>query len=76
MGEDQEHTDACHLHGFHDFRRAVATMNAAALSMKELQKLMRHKSPLTTQRYINEADQLQTAVAKLHVLRLLAAKQA
>ncbi len=75
-GEDHEHSDACHLYGFHDLRRAFATLNAPALSAQALQKLMRHKSPLTTQRYVNMASQLQTAVAGLHVPAVLTAKQA
>jgi len=64
---DHEHSDGCHLYGFHDLRRAFATLNAPALSADALQKLMRHKSYLTTQRYINMADQLTTAVEVLHV---------
>jgi len=41
-----------------------------------LQKLMRHKSYLTTQRYINMADQLTTAVSVLHVPEKLRKAQA
>jgi integrase len=62
--------------GFHDLRRAFATMNAPALSADALQKLMRHKSYTTTQRYINLAGQLQTAVGALHVPAVLKAAQA
>ena len=40
---------------------------------KVLQKLMRHKSPLTTQKYINVASQLQTAAANLYVPPVLRA---
>jgi integrase len=62
-----EHTPACHVYGFHDLRRAFATMNAAKLSGDALQALMRHKSYATTQRYINLAKQLDDAVTVLHV---------
>jgi integrase len=68
-----EHTDACHFYGFHDFRRAFATQNAKRMTGDALQKLMRHKSYLTTQRYINMASQLEEAVQKLHVPDVLAA---
>lgn len=64
---NHEHTDACHLYGFHDLRRAFATMNAAKLAADALQKLMRHKSYVTTQRYINMASQLEQAVESLYV---------
>jgi len=37
------------------------------------QALMRHNSPLTTQRYINMARQLNPAVANLHVPEILKA---
>jgi len=69
--ERHEHTDACYLYGFHDLRRAFATMNAPKLSADALQALMRHKSYLTTQRYINMARQLDRAVEGLHVPEVL-----
>jgi integrase len=56
--EDHECTDACHFYGFHDLRRAFATVNAETLPADVLQSLMRHKSYTTTQRYINMAGQL------------------
>ncbi len=65
--KQHEHTDHCHAYGFHDLRRAFATMNADRLTPDALQALMRHKSYLTTQRYINMARQLDEAVGKLHV---------
>ena len=68
--EDHEHTDACHAYGFHDLRRAFATMNAANLSGDVLQRLMRHKSYTTTQRYINLASQVNSSVAALFVPEL------
>lgn len=59
------------LYGFHDLRRAFATMNAKRLTADSLQKLMRHKSYATTQRYINMASQLDEAVDALHVPEVL-----
>jgi len=69
--EEHEHTDACHRYGFHDFRRAFATMNAPKLTGDALQALMRHKSYQTTQRYINMNRQLDEAVGGLHVPEVL-----
>lgn len=60
--EKHEHTSRCHVYGFHDFRRAFATMNADMLSPNALRKLMRHRSDSTTKRYINMADKLKPAV--------------
>lgn len=65
--EKHEHTDSCHLYGFHDLRRAFATQNAMRLAPDALQALMRHKSYLTTKKYINMARQLDGAVDQLHV---------
>ena len=65
--EDHEHTRFCHVYGFHDLRRAFATMNADRLTSDALQALMRHKSYLTTKVYINMARQLDDAVDSLHV---------
>jgi integrase len=70
------HTAACHLYGFHDTRRAFATMNAANMTGDALQKLMRHRSYTTTQRYINLAGQVNAAVPALFVPPKLAGKQA
>jgi len=65
--EDHEHTDACHLYGSHALRLACPTMSADRMTGDALQALMRHKSYLTTQRYINMARQLDGAVEGLHV---------
>jgi integrase len=62
-----KHTPACHYYGFHDLRRAFATMNAERLTPAALQSLMRHKSFQTTQKYINATRQLKAAVQGLHV---------
>ena len=69
--DDHECTDSCHVYGFHDCRRAFATLNAETLSANALQKLMRHRSYQTTQRYINMAGQLKGAVETLHVPEVL-----
>jgi len=69
--EDHEHTPACHVYGFHDLRRAFATLNAPKLSGDALQALMRHKSYSTTKKYINMARQIDGAVEKLHVPEFL-----
>jgi integrase len=69
--EEHEHTPCCYVYGFHDLRRAFATMNADRLTADALQVLMRHKSYQTTQRYINMARQMDAAVASLHVPEVL-----
>jgi integrase len=61
------HSRFCHVYGFHDLRRAFATMNADKLTPDALQALMRHRSYQTTQVYINMARQMDAAVASLHV---------
>jgi integrase len=71
---DHEHTPECHLYGFHDLRRAFATMNADKLTPDALQALMRHQSYQTTQVYINMARQMDDAVANLHVPDVLKSK--
>jgi integrase len=68
-----ECTPHCHVYGFHDLRRAFATMNADKLTGDALQALMRHKSYQTTQVYINMARQIHPAVASLHVPAVLVA---
>jgi integrase len=69
-----EHSAGCHVYGFHDLRRAFATMNANRLTGDALQHLMQHKSYTTTQRYINMARQVDEAVAALHVPDVLKAQ--
>ncbi len=69
--ENHEHTAACHRYGFHDLRRAFATSNAEQLTPDALQTLMRHKSYLTTQKYINMGKQIDKAVEKLFVPKFL-----
>lgn len=62
-----KHTRFCYVYSFHDLRRAFATMNADRLTADALQKLMRHKSYQTTQRYIAMARQMDEAVALVFV---------
>jgi integrase len=69
--EDHKHTPSCFLYGFHDFRRAFATVNAPHMKAEVLQKLMRHKSYTTTLGYINLASQLEEAVANMPVPKVL-----
>ena len=54
-------------YGFHDLRRAFATMNADRLTPDMLQLLMQHRDYQTTQRYINMARQVNPAVQNLFV---------
>jgi integrase len=61
------------VYGFHDLRRAFATMNAANLTADALQRLMRHKSYLTTQRYIKLATQIDKAAEAIDVPDMLKA---
>jgi len=61
------HTPACHVYGFHDLRRAFATVNAPRMKPEALQRLMRHKSYLTTLRYVNMVDQVKEAVETMPV---------
>ncbi len=46
-------------------------INAKRLTGDALQKLMRHKSYQTTQRYINVVSQMEEAVAVLHMPEVL-----
>lgn len=71
--KQHKHGVGCHVYGFHDLRRAFATVNAPKLTADALQGLMQHKSYLTTQRYINMAKQLDEAVAVLTVPDVLRA---
>jgi integrase len=63
------------IYGFHDFRRAFATMNADKLTADALQALMRHKSYQTTQVFINRTRQMDAAVASLHEPNVLLRKK-
>jgi integrase len=54
-------------YGFHDLRRAFATMNADRMTPDALQALMQHKDYQTTQRYINMARQLKPTAHALFV---------
>ena len=54
--EQHEHTDACHVYGFHDVRRAHATYNYGKVPDRALQQQMGHASFQTTQGYIRYAE--------------------
>lgn len=63
-------------YGFHDLRRAFATMNADRMTADALQRLMQHKDYKTTQKYLNLARQLRPAAENLFVPELPKAKGA
>ena len=65
--EKHEHTPSCHVYGFHDFRRAFATVNAPRMKPEVLQKFMRHKSYQTTLGYVNLSTQIDDAVKTMPV---------
>ncbi len=69
--KNHTHTDACHAYGFHDLRRAFATLNAARLTPDQLQVLMRHKSYQTTKVYVDMRPQMDDTTAVLHVPEVL-----
>lgn len=54
--EQHQHTDACHVYGFHDLRRAHATYNYGKVPDRALQQQMGHASFQTTQGYIRYAE--------------------
>ena len=64
---EHEHTEACHAYGFHDCRRAFATLNASKVTTMELKAMMRHASIQTTQRYVSMAEQTTSMVDKLFI---------
>jgi integrase len=57
-------------YGFHDLRRAFATLNVDRLSAGQLQALMQHKSFATTEGYIKLARDLNPALQNLFVPEL------
>lgn len=65
--DKRKHTESCHVYGFHDFRRAFATVNAPRLKPEARQKLMRHQSYQTTLGYVNLTNQLDDAVKTMPV---------
>jgi len=66
--DQHQHTPACHVYGFHDFRRAFATVNAPRMKPEALQRLMRHKSYQTTQKFcLNPTNQIDEAVSEMPV---------
>lgn len=65
--ERHEHTEACHVYGFHDFRRAFATSNAGRVQPEVLQKLMRHKSFATTLSYVSLTERVHRATSEIPV---------
>lgn len=67
VGDEHACTDACHRYGFHDERRAFATLNAPNMTREALKVLMRHASEQTAAKYINMAKQLNPAVVTLVV---------
>ena len=65
--ENHEHTDACHLYGFHSFRYAHATYNYGRVSNDDLQEQMGHASFQTTKRYIKYAETHRQRAYDMHV---------
>jgi len=64
-------TEACHVYGFHAFRRGYATLNVDSMPASTLQRKMRHKSFQTTLRYIGLADKMKAASEAVYVPEFL-----
>lgn len=62
-------------YGFHDFRRAFATLNAQKMDLFELQGLMQHQSLETTKLYVNMASRLNQTIKGLYVPNVLATSE-
>jgi integrase len=54
-------------YGFHDLRRAFATLNADRLTAEQLQTIMQHKSFQTTLGYIDRARKMNPALQNVFV---------
>ncbi len=61
-------------YGFHDFLRALATLNAQKMDLFELQGLMQHQSLETTKLYVNMASRLKM-IKGLYVPNVLATSE-
>jgi integrase len=72
--EDHEHTEACHLYGFHSFRYAHATYNFGRVSDRDLQEQMGHATFSTKQRYIKYAETHQQRVYDVFLPKSLKVK--
>lgn len=68
---DHAHHHGCFRYGFHDLRRGFATNNVNRVTAAELQKLMKHKSFATTQKYVNMAEQVLAAEKDIYVPDIL-----
>jgi len=51
-------TKACHLFGFHDLRRSLATLNHFRVELADLMAQMGHSNASTTKLYIKAGEQL------------------
>jgi integrase len=65
--QDHQHTPGCRFYAFHALRRGFASENVDNLPAEALQKLMRHTSYATTQRYINMARRRKGITERLAV---------
>lgn len=73
--QEHDHNDFCHAYGFHDLRRAFATLNVDRLSQDELQASMQHVSPETTKRYVKLGKQIKDVTSKQFVPTLQGAQK-
>ena len=65
--EDHEHTDAYHAYNFHSFRYAFAQYNIDHLTRDQVQEQMGHRSPNTTDGYIDYAKRQRQFAIDVHV---------
>lgn len=73
--DEHDCTEACHYYGFHAIRRGYASVNVARLPAPVLQRKMRHKSFITTQRYLKLGDAMKESASAVWTPTVAQAKR-
>jgi integrase len=73
---EHTHTPSCYTYGFHAFRYEFAQNNTDHLTRDQVQEQMDHRSPQTTDRYIDYTKRMKAAQVDVYVPAALRKKSA